>query len=493
MKTTIFGTNQSKLSLFDLIRQDNDSIFNGNILINRLKNNEPLYTSLTRKVEILNPLEVINNIVDSKGRYSPYKASKFFKKNNRYIPVFQTKDNCLKLNNIYRTRTFGSNGGSSMGTVGSRLNESIQALFFSLRQYKGERLTEKDYDNIFQYENNTTKINENLISNLRIPVLLNEYIMYDFSNWFYTHTQIANELFDNLDNSKNYIIYHSFYGDGLSSTIHRKYQELIKLEGITFKVSINRWNPSDLYLVSSTNEEKITSDISKCNTLNELNIIMDQYFDSKDLIGISSKKIPKNSKISLVISNDELPSFKYVNSTMSEDPFESMTIYVNTISDFGLNSTQKEKLEVRIFSGIKESNIFMEIKGKTGKYGKINTKYLNYILGKMDLEKLPHFTELQSFTHEELITKIDKMYQELENNTEYTSSYKSSSIIEHRSKLISKYQSLLFISMLENNKNIDNGNGQSISDTILNKIFYYGYSLNNDFFNTCKCYRVKIS
>ena len=57
-----FGKSESKLSLFELIRQDKDGVFKGNILIQRLKNGEPLYTSLTHKVDILNPQEIIDNI-----------------------------------------------------------------------------------------------------------------------------------------------------------------------------------------------------------------------------------------------------------------------------------------------------------------------------------------------------------------------------------------------------------------------------------------------
>ena len=286
-----FGQSESKLSLFDLIKPDQELVFKGNVLIQRLRSGDPLYTSLTRKVEILNPQEVIDNIVDSRGKYSPYNASKFFKKNNRYVPVFQTEHGMLRLNDIYRTRTFGSSAGTSMGTVGTRLNESIQALFLSLRQFKGERLIETDYDSIVEYKDDKTFVNEKLLDNLRIPVLLNEYIMFDFSNWFHTYKEIANELFSKLDNSKTYIIYQSFFGDGLVKMLHTKFQELVKLEGIGFRVTMNRWNPSDIYMVSKEDENEIITNIKNCNSLDQLNTIMDGYFDSKELISINVKKV----------------------------------------------------------------------------------------------------------------------------------------------------------------------------------------------------------
>ena len=172
-----FGFSESKLSLFELIKPDHDQLFRGNVLINRLRSGDPLYTSLTRKIKVLNPQEIIDNIVDSRGKYSPYNASKFFKKNIRYVPVIETEQGMLRLNDIYRTRTFGSNGGSSMGLVATRLNESIQALFLSLRQYKGENLTDTDYDSLINYDGSNTSVNENLLQHLRIPVLLNEYIL----------------------------------------------------------------------------------------------------------------------------------------------------------------------------------------------------------------------------------------------------------------------------------------------------------------------------
>lgn len=488
-----FGRSESKLSLFELIKQDKDGVFKGNVLIQRLKNNEPLYTSLTRKVEILNPQEVIDNIIDSRGKYSPYKASKFFKRGNRYVPVFQTKDGYIRLNDIYRTRTFGSSGGSSMGTVGTRLNECIQSLFISLRQFKGENLTENDYDNIIQYEDDKTVVNEQLLPNLRIPVLLNEYIMFDFSNWFHTYTQIANELFTNLDSSKTYTIYHAFYNGGLVKTIRDKFQQLVKEESITFKVTMSRWNPSDIYLVDSSMDESITKEILNCSSLDEMNMIMDTHFDSKELISVNIKKVNETDTAELIVTKDESPKFKYTYSTVSEDPFESMTVYVNAVSDFSLTD-EKEKLEVRIFSGVRESNVFLEIKGKSGKFGKINIKYLNHILKGLDLETLPEYTDLQSYDYEELINKIDKMYHKLEGKVEYTKPIGGGkTITSHRSKLISKYQSLLLVMLLEENKEVRKYRRQTVSDYILTKMFYYGYSLKNDFFETCKYYRVKTS
>ena len=112
----------------------------------------------------------------------------------------------------------------------------------------------------------------------------------------------------------------------------------------------------------------------------------------------------------------------------------------------------------------------------------------------MELEPLPQYTDLQGYDYEQLITLVDKMYQKLEDKVEYTkptTRKKSGSITEHRSKLISKYQSLLLVMMLEENKDIEKIDGQSVSDYLLTKMFYYGYSLKNDFFETCKYYRVK--
>lgn len=486
-----FGKSESKLSLFELIRQDKDGVFKGNILIQRLKNGEPLYTSLTHKVDILNPQEIIDNIVDSRGRYSPYLASKFFKKGSRYVPVFQTKNGYIRLNDIYRTRTFGSGSGTSMGTVGSRLNECVQALFMSLRQFKGEQLTKDDYDNIIEYENDKTIVNEKLLSDLRIPVLLNEYIMFDFSNWFHTYTEIANEVFDKLDNSRKYTIYHAFYNDGLVKSIRNTFTKLVKDEGANFKISLSRWNPSDIYIVDSNLDESITNEILNCSSLDEMNLIMDNHFDNKELISVNFKKINDDDTVELIVTKDETPKFKYTHSTVSEDPFESMTVYINAESDFSLTD-DKEKLEVRIFSGLRESNVFLEIKGKTGKFGKINIKYLNYILKNLDLDTLPEYTDLQSYDYEQLINKIDKMYYKLSDKIEFTKSTNSGkTITSHRSKLISKYQSLLLVSILENNKNIRKQRRQTVSDYILTKLFYYGYSIKNDFFDSCKYYRVK--
>lgn len=485
-----FGRSESKLSLFELIRQDKNGNFKGNILIQRLKNNEPLYTSLTHKINILNNEEIINNIIDRKGKYSPYLASNFFKKENKYVPVFKTEKGILKLNDIYRTRTFGSSKGTSMGTVGAKLNECVQSLFFSYRQFKGENLTKFDYNNIIQYDNNRTFINDKILQNLRIPVILNEYIIYDFSNWFDTYIEISNVIFNKLDSSKNYIIYHSFYNDGLTKSIRDTFQKLIKNENIDFKISLPKWNPSNIYLVDSDLDNYITEQISNCLSLKEMNKIMDEHFNKKELISINLKKMNCDD-IELFITKDESPKFKYTYSMISEEPFESMTVYINAESDFILTD-EKEKLEVRIFSGLRESNVFLEIKDKNGKFGKINIKYLNYILKKLDLDTLPEYTDLQFYDYEQLINKIDKMYYKLNDKVEFTKiNNNGKSITSHRSKLISKYQSLLLISILENNKNIMIQGTESISDFIINKLFYYGYSIKNDFFDSCKYYRVK--
>ena len=101
---------------------------------------------------------------------------------------------------------------------------------------------------------------------------------------------------------------------------------------------------------------------------------------------------------------------------------------------------------------------------------------------------------MKHITNDEIVDKINKIYDSMIDNLNYTTIKTDTYDINgKRSKLISKYQSLKLVEILENNKNITHDTllGTSVSDFIIKEIFYYGYSMGNDLFGNTKYFRIR--
>lgn len=456
-----------------------------------------LYTNLMNGILTINSgkgrnLTILNNkyilkSITTNNELDIKKAINLFVINNRYQKVIKTHFGMKKLNDFMKTVDYGSTSGSSLGTNQTRVNETLQLHFLSLRQRLGRPLTIKD-TNSFIIDNN--------LKDVKSTRKIIKQDIKNFNTWKYTYIRTANEFFNIIDNNKTYTFHHAYNDSGISKVIRNKFKELIKIvkdnNNLSFTITPSRWNPSDLFVISNNMENIILNHIERASTLNELNRIMDFYFDNHDLIGLSLKKLPIGDKFKFIINKTDRPTFNYKKSSTSYYGLDSMSVYIKAKSQSMFDPNRKEYLTSRIFTGKKISNINLEIKGSTSMYGKITLNYINYVLSQVNINPIEDCNDIK-LSNVELSNIICNLTKNIP-NMDYTNSCVTIYDIENkRSKLISKYQSLKLVEILEKNKNKikDTLLGTSVSDYIIKEIFYYGYSMGNDLFDNTKYFRIR--
>jgi len=177
-------------------------------------------------------------------------------------------------------------GGSGAGAVETAKNESAQALFCALRWSRNQDLTEKNWsleDLKTVYSANCVLQPASLWSN-DIEVLLTVN-----PKWIESHIKGANEIYDKINSNKTYTFHR---GSPLVKQIELTFSRCNKAyPGVRPFSDLNKWSPADIYIVSNEFTQTGLSDLTSSSSLEVLNQKMLQYYDSKDLIGISLKKI----------------------------------------------------------------------------------------------------------------------------------------------------------------------------------------------------------
>lgn len=484
--------------------------------LNKLTANKPFNIDDFTEVTIDNVQEIIDSIVDMHGesfKVDKQKAYDFFTEKGKKGSIYKhniklSNGEYIGLNDLQRTWEFGSHPGTSVGTKQTRINETIQCIYLAIRQKKKRDINPRDILRFIEdYQKDTPyalKIYKKVGSTSKIE-------MEDLDiqrGWMDTHITLANLLFDYLDEDRKYVFYQSFFDDEncIPKILRHKFYELIKLL-TKVDVDIAKWNPSDLYIVAELKEEELVDRITACVDLEELNTVMDYYFEKKYLIGLSLKKIDPSRQVKFIVNKEEGSIFKYIKSSTSSDPTASMsvTIHAEVESTIQTKNTDQE-IVARIFTGEQESNIMLEVKGRDTMYGKVGMSFLNDVLIRARVEPIPSYNddEIKNLSNEEIIEKINEYYDIL--NLEKTSTRgERHDIKESRSRLISKLQSLMLVDILEEHKNVryfakgilatiaSLFKRQTKTEYIVKQLFYYAYAMGNEIFQNCKYFRISNS
>lgn len=484
--------------------------------VKNLTMNKSFYLDQFNKVKIKNYDEIIGNIIDlSTGKVDKDKAYAYFtstgKKGGRYEDVIELENGeFVGLNDLLRTWDFGSNPGSSLGTIQTRINETIQAIVFAIRYKKGAPITEEDIKEfIADYNNPEAKYVDKTLLKVGLNVKIGKKNLTAISDeWMYTYMTIANELFDKyLDDINSYFFYQAFFDDENSTPkiLRNQFHKILKKMNLGFEIDFAKWNPADIFIVNEDKEREIKERILLCEDMEELNIVIDYYFDKNYLVGMSLKKISPDRKLHLIVNKEEKSDFKYIKSTTSKESTASMSVNIHVEAESTIPTAKNQVMTARIYTGDKESNIILEIKGRDAKYGKASMSYLNKVLKDVGVDPIPTFDseEISEMNDTDLINAIEGYYkvmgEELGTTDTKTDRY---NIKESRSKLISKYQGLLLANILELNKNKPAKDGiigkflfmfgkkDKKSDYIVKHLFYYAYAMGNEIFQNCKYYRI---
>lgn len=460
---------------------------------------------LVKKVNFSNNQDVLDQITTD-DVYDKDKAKDFFKPTKNYKEVLKGEDNKdYKLNDIKKDEYFGSGRGSSLGIEKTRQVESLQCLFFALKQNLGN--IEIDKSHIEKLYDGRGQIKPEILQRVKVPIditsdFVREFISTDNDKWVETFINTSNALFKQdlqIVGKRNRTVFkkekvYNFHQIGADT-------ELIKAILVAYDnpetkgIPISKWTPSDVWAIDVTKEQNIVYKLRTCGNVKELNDEINTRFLRSQLIGVSLKKIGGADKIGLVINKlTPPPKFKFNEIITSTSPLGStgLRLVVNYESPLRKG---KNSMYLRSFSGIQSiSNISGEIEGLYSRYGKIGLTVINQILmecGVITDDLIPTASQIQmnrSYTDEFLKAEITRLNELIPSKSRLTQKR-----ITERASLISKYQSLRFAEILLSFSNDDYffedededeietqvGPKQRVVDKIVEDMFYYALAIKN--------------
>jgi hypothetical protein len=163
--------------------------------------------------------------------------------------------------------------GSGGGSKNTDLTESAQCLYCAALWYRGK--TDAESLNIAQkYADTTSKVND----------------MMGITDDWKESCELGARMLYRLYGSNNYIFHK---GSKWVKALESHFKVLNKKEPNKIIGDINKWSPADIYL---TTAKGMKINFKQAKTVNELNNIMLDAFERKDIIGVSLKKMSKQAK-----------------------------------------------------------------------------------------------------------------------------------------------------------------------------------------------------
>ena len=266
-----------------------------------------------------------------------------------------------KVRFIYKPQTGG--GGSGAGAEDTARNESAQAVYAAIAFGMGKTISNNDvtmktiqkYSNLFSIDGNIDDIRNNLPD-----------------DWIKSSVTGANALYNRFGRSGKYTFHR---GDATVNRINSAFTRVKSNEGV--RMDINKWNPSDIWLVRSDYDFKCIDDEKTLLGLNQC--IQEQLQDGR-LIGISLKKMQSGASLSAKnVFNDMKNTKKYTG-------YE----YSNKSIDGYILLSGGTKVQFRSFGAGQGLTGFQgEVKGANANQGKIGLGPTNMILRTHGVGQIP--------------------------------------------------------------------------------------------------------
>jgi len=278
------------------------------------------------------------------------------------------KGNLYKLSDLVKTPEFGGGGGSGAGAAVTKMAEAAQCLYAGLSFYvKKKKISSTDANvkNLTEATKyiDTDEKNEKMIKQLP-------------KDWVSSSIKGANILLDTF--KKPGYIFHR--GSKSVDLIEKKFKEINKDEGAFG--NLNKWSPADIYLIK---KDFAFPGFDKINTLKALNAYMLKYLNSKEVIGVSLKKITGNGKLSY----KNIPIKK--DSKKDKIKYTGYQINPTAIDCYLIAEANGVKIQFRSFGGeVSLTGWQGEVKGASANQGKISLGPLNYVLKRHKLNTLPN-------------------------------------------------------------------------------------------------------
>jgi hypothetical protein len=255
--------------------------------------------------------------------------------------LVDTKKKTYKFSQLKKTAEFGSTGGTSAGSKETGLNESSQAVYAAARWNKTKNYSKEDLTKAYT----KCDVSEPLKS---ILVNLPE-------DWIHSSIFGAEKLYEEFG-KKHYTFHRG------SAWVDKLQNHFLKLNRQVREFSnVNKWTPADIYLVSVVGERV---DFTKAQSILELNNILKDNLTSKDIIGVSLKKIESTKvKLSYLNFGAKKPTVKFKSYTVAKKNFFNS-------KDVAIDYTVDGEIAFRTFS-VSPSSFSGEISGASAQQGKI--------------------------------------------------------------------------------------------------------------------------
>ena len=260
---------------------------------------------------------------------------------------------------IYKLK---GNKGSGGGAEATRLTESAQCLYAAIAFGLGRKITAKDIS-----ISNVRSFNNLFVTDEKVDRILNELP----EEWIASSILGANKLYEKFKKG-NYIFHR---GSKQVDTINNIFSAVKKIE--KFRMDINKWNPSDIWMIS---EDFDFSDLSKEKTILGLNQVIQEKLDKELLIGVSLKKMVGKSSISAKNIFRDMKSGKL---------YKGYEYSKKSIDGYILLSGGT-KIQYRSFgAGTGLTGFQGEVKGAQANQGKISLGPTNMILRNHGVSQVP--------------------------------------------------------------------------------------------------------
>jgi len=275
----------------------------------------------------------------------------------------------LKLGDLFKSSDFGGGKGSGGGAEETERNESAQCLYAGLIFYVYKKQTKtnkvvskKDFTTAFRYCDVSAKF-ESLID---LP-----------TDWHESSILGANEL---LKRYKGKYEFHR--GSSTVDIIEGAFKRINQKEKAFG--NLNKWSPADMYMFTNKGKQMVRTEIAQASTLQKLNSLMLKYYKSKDIVGVSLKKLQGSVKASENNVDNDKNMVKYKGTQIvapnKKDLFDSMDIYLDH---------DKGRIQFRSFGGTSLTGWQGEGKGTSANQGKVSLGPLNYILQSNGIKPIP--------------------------------------------------------------------------------------------------------
>ena len=266
-----------------------------------------------------------------------------------------------KVRLIYKPQTGG--GGSGAGAEDTTRNESAQAVYAAIAFGMGKTISNNDvtmktiqkYSNLFSVDGNIDDIRNNLPD-----------------EWIKSSVTGANALYGRFGRSGKYTFHR---GDATVNRINAAFERAKATEGV--RMNINKWNPSDIWMVKSDFDFKC---IDNEKTLLGLNQCIQDELEHGKLIGISLKKMQSGASLS---AKNVFTDMKFCKDYAGYE-------YSGKSIDGYIKLSGGTKIQFRSFgAGLGLTGFQGEVKGANANQGKIGLGPLNMILRAHGISQIP--------------------------------------------------------------------------------------------------------